>query len=439
MSARAGLRAIAARHRDLVAVTLAALAVRLVWNLVVHKPLDYAFSDMGAYLARAESGLGERSGYFTLFPWGTHVMLMALIRTLGRGNGVIGSAYALLGAGAVAYGFLLARRLSRSVWVGRVVGALLVVYYPWIAIGGYVLSEPPFALFLTAAAYHGLVLADRGRPSDAWAFGAATAIAAAFRPQILLALPLYAIHFAVRRRAWRALSPALVVRMTAPIALVLMISAARARYHTGHLGTIASNGPLNFAFGRCHAQRIAAFSDDRRSAVYSPPPLSALARYEVEHPDALFKLHPAIDAKLEYQGQIWEAAPLTTLAMACMRRSGAWRQVEYAATHVAMLWHYNVMWPDQNARPPFPKLTAIAGTLHEIFVLPAALVTLVLAVRRRHARVMLLGLHVAALLAVAVVFFGDTRLRVPYDGILVVLATMTYASAWRVMRRRAAT
>src|SRR5262249_14274798 len=37
-------------RRDLVVVVLAALAVRLVWNLVVHKPLDYAFADMAGYL-----------------------------------------------------------------------------------------------------------------------------------------------------------------------------------------------------------------------------------------------------------------------------------------------------------------------------------------------------------------------------------------------------
>ena len=61
-----------------------------------------------------------------------------------------------------------------------------------------------------------------------------------------------------------------------------------------------------------------------------------------------------------------------------------------------------------------------------------------LAFRRRHARRMLLALHVFGLFLVAVVYFGDTRLRAPYDGILVTLAVVTYAGGVRRIGRELA-
>ena len=425
-------------RRDLVLITLLALAVRLWWNLHVHKPLDYAFSDMGGYLERAQTSIdhpSDRLGYFTLFPWGTHFFLSLLKRAFGRDNGAaIGVAYALLGAASVAYGFLLARRLTRDVWVSRAVGAALIVYYPWISLGGYTLSEPPFTTFLAASTYYALCLADRGRRRDAWCFGVTFAVASVFRPQILLALPLLGLHWLLRRRAWRRFSPRVLVAVAVPLVFVLGVSAARMRFHTGKFGLVSNNGPINFAFGRCHALTIAANAPDRKGA-YSPPPLGDLARYEKAHPGSLMKLDPVMGTKLEVEGHTWDAAPLYGLAAECVRRGGLGRQVEFALEHVVLLWGYNLMWPDMG-QPSFRRPMELASTLHNVFILPAALVAMALSLRRRNARVLLVSLHIYGLLVVAMLYFGDPRLRAPYDGMLVLLAVMTYASAYRMLRRR---
>ena len=45
MIARLDHRAYLSKHRELLVVTLLALVVRLIWNLWVHPPLDYVFSD----------------------------------------------------------------------------------------------------------------------------------------------------------------------------------------------------------------------------------------------------------------------------------------------------------------------------------------------------------------------------------------------------------
>ncbi len=427
------------RRVDVITVTVAALAVRLWWNLSVHPLLQYAYADMGGYLERARTSIvspDDPRPYFTLFPWGTHWLLSLVMRAFGRENGTaLGVAYAVIGALAVGYSTALASRLTRSRAVALVTGAVLAGYYPWIALGGYALSEPPFSLFLAATAYHGLACADRGRPRDAWRFGAALALAAVFRPQILAALPLYGLHWLVRRRTWRrvrlrVIGPAL----AAPLALVLVVSAARVHFHTGHYGFIAANGPLNFAFGRCHATVITSEAPDRKG-YYAPPSLADLGSYPTRHPGAWLTLDPALGTTLNVHGHMWDPAPLYELAARCVRATGPARQLRYAISHVALLWHYDIAWPDvgQGRFRPYMEESQL---LHEWLVLPAALVAMALAFRRQRARAMLLALHVFALLAVAVIYFGDARLRAPYDGILVTLAVTTYAGAWRAMRKR---
>jgi hypothetical protein len=426
------------RNRDLIAVTLTALAVRVGWNLSVHPILQYAYADMGGYLERAQTSIlypDEPRGYFILFPWGTHALLALVMRVFGLENGTaLGVAYAVLGALAVGYSFRIAARLTRGACQARAVGALLVVYYPWIALGGYALSEPPFTLLLSATVLHGLAYADRGRTRDAWLFGAALALAAIFRPQILVAVPLYGLHWLVRRRAWRrvrlgVVGPALAV----PFLLVAIASAARDHFHTGAYGFIAANGPLNYAFGRCHATTISSFAPDRNGA-YTAPSLVGLADYTAVHPSALLPLDPAMGTTLAVDGHMWDAAPMYALAAECARRTGPLRQAKYAVTHLALLWFFNVTWPDVG-QIRFRPYMAAAQAVHTVLVLPAALWATVQAFRRRHARAMLVALHVLGLMAVAMLFFGDTRLRTPYDGLLIILAASVYTSAVRDVRR----
>jgi hypothetical protein len=437
-----GLIALARRHRDLCVVTLLALAVRLVWNLALHPPLEYVFSDMGGYLERAQTSIdfpNEPHGYFALFPWGTHWVLSLVKRAFGRDNGAaIGILYATYGALAVGYAFAIARRLTKSPMIARGAAAVLIFYYPWISLGGYTLSEPPFTLFLCASAYHALAYADRGRARDAWLFGAALALGAIFRPQILAALPLYAVHALWRRRAWRRLHwRTIVPAIAAPLAVVFAVSAVRIHFHTGKYGLISQNAPVNYAFGRCHATTITANGPTRRSG-YSPPSLLALAEHEKSYPNAFFKLDPAREQSITVIGHIWEAEPFRALAADCVARTGLVRQLRYAVTHVVMLWGLSVAWPDGHLAR-FREVMQNAQSFHDRFVLPAALLAIVCAFRARHARAMLVALHVIALVALAVVYFGDTRLRIPYDGFLIVLAASAYGSVVRLIWRRWAT
>jgi hypothetical protein len=201
----------------------------------------------------------------------------------------------------------------------------------------------------------------------------------------------------------------------------------------GARGGISRNGALNFAFGRCHATLITSTAKDRAGS-YGPPPLGALARHDAEHPGAFIQLDPAMGTTLHFEGYMWDAKPLYAMASECVRRTGLLRQARYAFTHLVLLFAYNTMWPDQNVRPPFFQSMLISLGLHNVLVMPAALMATAFAFRRRHARQMLLALHVLGLFLVAMVYFGDTRLRAPYDGVLVTLAVVSYAGGGRAIR-----
>lgn len=153
-----------------------------------------------------------------------------------------------------------------------------------------------------------------------------------------------------------------------PVAAVLVFSAVRIHLYTGHYGVISSNGPLNFVFGRCHATSITSTAPDRKGS-YSSPPLAALARWGKEHPDALFKLDPAIDTRLHVEGHMWDSEPMYALAKQCMARTGMARQAKYAASHVALLWRYNLPWPDTDDKR-FSRYMDWSQDAHNLVILP---------------------------------------------------------------------
>ncbi len=422
----------------LLLVTLAALAVRLGWNLRVHPPLDFVYSDMAGYLDRADAMIDKPtawSGWFTLFPYGTHFFLFALKSAFGRDNGeAIGVAYAVVGALAVAYTYATAGRFLPRPWARRLVGLVLVLYYPWIALGGYTLSEMPFALGVAASSFYALRLADRGRRGDAWRLGLALGLGAALRPQILIAAGLLPVHFFLRRRVWRHFTPGLAARAAAPLVIILAFSAYRLHAHGSGWGLISTNGPLNFVFGRCHNTTLEAVAG-RTRGFFSPPPLGSLLEHQREHRRSLFRLDPVIGEKLTFNGHMWDAEPNDRLARACVAKTGYLKQARFSLTHVVLLWGYNVIWPDEALGEPWYHRMEIAGAAHNVAVLPGAALALLLAFRPRRGRALLLAVQVWSVVLTAMIYFGDTRYRAPYDGLLIVLAMGAYLDVLRLPRR----
>jgi Dolichyl-phosphate-mannose-protein mannosyltransferase len=442
------LRAWLWQERWTIAIFVVALLVRLHWNLVVHPLGEYIYSDMNGYNSRAERMVREPFGhheYQAFFPFGTHMLIAGFKAVFGMQNfTAIGIGYALMGAIAVTIAFTLARRVSVFPWVPPAVGLFCVVYYPYLAIGGYMLSELPFSTFLMIAVWYSLRLLDEGRKRDAVGMGLFVGIAALCRPQVLMAVGLVGLFWLWRRRAMPKLRLVHLVIAAVPLALVLAFSAAHFRWMTGRNGLVSENGPFNMVFGRCHNSKIESLPDGKgHGKVHFRPPEflqlnNLLDRKTKEGVKPPIELDPIIGDVLHYKGYIGDRERHQAYIAECLAKTTVWRQLQYSYTNLILLWRYNVPWPD-SGRGQWREPSRLWTRFHEIFLAVPSLLFLVTLFRRRWVRQGWLALHLLSVLVVAALYFGGTRHRASYDPLLIFFAFEVYAAiglwSWRRFRR----
>lgn len=423
-------------QRDVVAIGSFAMALRLFVNFVVHPPMSEIRSDMAGYVQRAEALLKGDFGpdpRASFYPFGTHTLVFALEWLFGsQGKGAIGFVWAAMGGLAVVFSVLTAKRLfPASPWIARVVGLSLAVEPAWLQLGSYVLSEAPTMLAISASAFVSLRLIDEGKARDAIWLGVIVALGATFRPQIYASLVMLGLHVVVRRSAWSKVKPRLVVLVLAPVVVGAALSTARMHYHTGHYRVLPTNGPFNYVFGRCHCAALSATKTS--GSRFEPPSFKALLTYREHYGVEPFPpLDPALGPELKLEGDLWDPAPAEALARRCVEKTGYAKQVSYAGTHLILLWAYNLVWPTRGA------FATVGSVAYSILFVPGLLVGLVLAFRRAHARELALAAQIFGLFATAALFFGEARMRAPYDGVIAILAVGAYAHAiawWRARRR----
>ncbi len=440
------------QHRWLWVLMIAALIVRLHWNLVVHPLEDYAYSDMRGYMRRANSlfdGWWSPAEYDGFYPYGTHVFIYGAQALFGDGPNdyrALGIVYAIVGTLVVGFGYQLACRVSHYRIVPPLVGLLLVAYYPLISLGGYTLSEVPFSFCLVSSTFYLVRMAQDGRKRDAWAAGVLAGLGMVIRPQLLASIGLLGVFWLVARKRMPKLRLVVMLHALLPIVLVLAFSAWRLHYHTGRYGLISENGKFNQVFGRCHNNKIFALPDSpkHRRTSFGPPSLIQLAKREAKMPGAWPGLDPALEIEITYTGYIGDAKILGGIIDQCVAKTGWVKQIEYSLVNVLLLWRYNVMWPD-SGKPEWREYARKWGVIHSnAFAVPALLAMFAVFLRGRATGLALLALHLAALIIVAAMIFGDTRLRAPYDPFILILAFEAYAAgAWflwihgrRLMRKR---
>jgi hypothetical protein len=400
-----------------------ALVIRLVWNLAIHSPGDFITSDMRSYWNQSNAMLSapfHKDASIVFFPYGTSTLLTVVRAIFGRDNHIpLAVVYAGLGTLLVPLVYYLAERLTKTYHLPRIAAIVTCFYYPFISYGGYYLSELPFAVCLTAAAFYSLRLADRGRARDAFLFGTAMAVGATFRPQLLAAIPLIFVLWNLRRKHWPGWGARNWLRLAVPILLVSTFSIVRFHYHTGRLGFISGNASLNYAFGRCHALTIDA-SAPGYFASFSPPPMGYLDWRERHRHDSFVRLDPALSNKLSVRGTMWAPENFERLTQQCVAKSGYAKQARYAFMHVIMLWGYNNAWPDSSDNV-YRYVMLVALTIHNVVFLFPTIVMMLAGFRRSFSRHALIGGHIAALVCIVMLYFGDVRYRVPYDGLITVL------------------
>ncbi len=467
MTDRRGSRALAWlwRHRWPIGVAVVALGLRLLWVLDIHPPEDHVYSDMGGYVNRAKRLVAEpfaRRPDETFYPIGTHYFIalwLGIFGTLaaaGAAQAVVASlgaplAYFLVGRlhggpewSARLHGVAASKaedadeaheahdahdgldeatedRLAAATTIARVAGLFAAIYFPLIGYTGFFLSETLFSILLTASALLVLRLADHGRLGDAWGLGIVYALGLLVRPQIAVAAGLVLLWTVWRRRDFPTLRLGHLVRVAAPLVLVVCYSLMLSAYHSGRATPVAQNGGLNRAFGRCHAYEIASYHSK-----FGPPAFGALHRADQRNSDTLLPLAPAIAPELASRGYVWDEPELNALANRCIEETGIGRQAYYAFSHVVVLWLFNGGWPNMGPWPVKHFLQGWTFAHLAVFALPMA-IAMALGASRRESRLGLVTLYVWSMLLTVMLVMGSVRFRVPYDLLSIAVALHVYA------------
>jgi len=421
------------RYRWTIALFVAALVVRLHWNLVVHPPGDYIYSDMRGYVLRADQILDDPwtpIEYHAFFPYGTHLLIAAMKWVFGRENyEAIAVLWALMGAATVAMAHRAALRMSSVRWVPAVTGVILVAYYPLISLSGYFLSETGFAFGLAGTTLFLLRMCDRGRWSDALLAGAFAAFGMTFRPQLLVSGAAFVAWWLVLgRRFLPKVTFTRIVALGVPLVLVLGVSAARLHHHTGRWGLVSENGSFNKVMGRCHNKLIIATPDapGRVRTSFSPPPLIQLMNRGRDAAGTWPQLEPVMGVDFEYEGYVGDAVKHQEFIDECERRSGWRKQLEFKVVNALLLWRWNVMWPD-SGKAPFRAGAEWWTERVERWLMRPSLLSLLLPLGfllwpARLLRPAIVSLHLCAMVLVGALYFGDPRSRSTYDPFAIMLA-----------------
>jgi hypothetical protein len=384
--------------------------------------------------------------------WGTHVLLAIPLLLLGPGQSaleVAGLVWAGFSAATVVLGYQLALRVlpgpsagsSDPHWPAIAVGLVLLGWVPLLSHAGFFVSETPYACALLAMTLGVVRVLQDGR--GALAAGLWGAFAFALRPQSAVFLVLLALAWVIHRGSKNNPTVKHAILLVAPLLVVVAISMVRVRVHTGEFGGVAENASMNLTAGRCHnivtrawsseadlesAQQTGSPAPDRRISL---PGFRALGR---EGPDHVLALRPALGGEaIDLVGYIGDREVHRKIRARCYAATGVSGQIHYSITNVALLWLVARPWPESSDReapellPLAMRGRQIAAALAPLSLLGMLVVLVAFARARADARDRLAGLVVcalqlASLLIVAAVFFGDPRLRVPYDPYAIILA-----------------
>lgn len=393
--------------RVALASILAGVIVRGIWGLVIHPPVDFIYSDMGAYVRPAQR-LAEGDALWrfdAFFPPGTHMLLAAPMTLFGTGS-------AGLWAGAVLWCVLssliplFAWRLARVLLTpaAAALTAVFCAFWPlYITYGAYFTSETPSLAFMLAALWIGYRAGQTSGKlalSLGLAAGLLGGVAVASRPQLVLNLMVLAVPLVFRPRR-HALTLAGVATGTILIlGGTLLHNSVAAGKPTG----ISENSGLNFWMGHCNVHDVTTATPSRNLSFHFGNPVWAqLGRggtYYFEGP------------------LVWDQSFFYNRGLQCIWRDGL--------GHVRILGHSalnmtatTVPWPQVNNEDGQRGVVHVSNLAYSS-MLPLIVVCSLLLIRSRHVAGQLSGetvmlLHFACVVLVALLYYGDPRLRSSYD------------------------
>lgn len=459
--------------RILLALGLLALGTRLLWALWVHPPAEYVFRDMYAYLFNAQHFVDNGFAplrHMAFQAWGTHQLLALPLLLFGRDALVpAGIVWACLGAAAVPLIYVLACRVCSRPWIPPVVGFAALLWYPNVVNTGVFLAEAPLLGLLTAAIWRMVVLVQEGR--GALGCGVLCALCFALRPEVAVFFALAFGLWVWLRRAQPAPGWRHVCLGVAPVALMVMFSLWHFQHHTGRWGGIAESARINLTIARCNHPRVQAYrsaeefaSDPSLRAGRSVGVASFMQRLYRGEADGLFALRPAFGktptsfevsaeggplplriskggASIQFIGDPADPGINAAILRACVAKSGLLGQFHISLNNMNALWFLNDQWPDNSDRGErfLPWSHAFVRLFQWVVWVPSLLgIYWALRGARANPGLALCALPLVGIMIVAAIWFGEIRIRTPYDPLALLLAAEAYARLGSLARRRPA-
>lgn len=393
--------------RIALASILAGAVIRAIWGLVIHPPVDFVYSDMGEYVERAQRlATGGTLWRIDAFhPPGTHMLLAAPMKLFGTGS-------AGLWAGAVLWCVLsslvplFAWRLARLLLTptAAALSAVFCAFWPLhISYGAYFTSETPSLAFMVAALWAGY-RASREPGKLSYGLGLLAGMlggaAIANRSQWILNLVVLAVPLLIHLRRQAAALANIVIGSIVVLGAVLLHNSAVADKFTG----VSENGGLNFWMGHCDVRAVTT-TDPRQNVYYfsSLPAANQLGR----------------GGTYSFEGHFaWDQSFFYDMGLQCIRRDGL-GHIRILTRNTLDMTATTTPWPQVDNENKQRSVVQASNLVYSL-LLPWIVIESVLLIRRRRAAgqpsgEMVMLAHLACVVLVAVLYFGDPRLRIPYD------------------------
>ena len=377
-------------------------AIRAVWVLVLHSPLDNIYSDSKTYVDTAMhlAQLAQPERFDAFYPPGTRILLAIPLALIGpdRDGLTTGAVLWVVLSALTPYFMWRYLRLLLPPAAAAVGAALCALYPLHIAYAGFFTSETPGLAFLVLS----LWLAERGTrllsTRDGLLSGLAGGIAAAIRPAFVLNVILAAVPLA--RRTHIRIAP--LVALAAGSALVLVLVLAHEALIVGRIVGVSENSGLTFYLGHCDIRRVTTGTPETLTYQFQTPVATQLDRGK----NATFPDH-----------QIWDQGFFYAQGLTCIAQDGL-GHVRVLVRNIYDMGLSTIPWPPSNDEG-LKQVTQLTNVAY-VLLLPFILVGSVRKVRRLwpvgggRGELMLLG-QLSLALATAIVYFGDPRFRTPFD------------------------
>src|ERR671910_707713 len=388
------------------AAVLAGAVLRVAWGLVIHPPFDYLYSDMAAYVARAQrlATGADLQRYDAFFPPGTHMLLAAPMTLFGTERAGLWAGavlWCMLSAAIPFFAWRFARLLLTP--AAAALTALFCALWPlYITYGGYFTSETPSLALLLASLWAGYRAVRLSGRSAGWlglVAGLLGGMAIANRPQLILNLAVLVVPLLFRFRRQAMALAGIVVGTAVILAGTVLHNSAAAGKPTG----LSENAGLNFWMGQCDVHDVTTVDPVRNITFqFGNPVWAQLGRggtYYFEGP------------------LVWDQGFFYEMGLRCIERDGL-GHVRVLARNVLNMSATTIPWPQVNETGQ--RVVVRLSNLAYSILLPLIVIDSIFVLVRRPASgrssgevVMLLQL--ACALLVAIFFFGDPRVRSSYD------------------------